>query len=294
MPWQISICIYIIVSSYKSIQTRKLGINNNDLTIYALVASFICVSFVGLIYGLFSWDTVNHSLVMSYWKNLFAGGVLFSLINLFSIRLFKYVPASVAEFMLLLNTLSILYFARIFLDELLTIKQLFGASILLFVIILIGYTASKKKKKSSNRQIMLGVLLAAAVAILLGPAIANEKFLIDNIGMETYVVYGWGLQAIASFILAFILRRKYSPKHNLSVSDHINVWLYASLLAFSGIMFVLSLRNSNSASLPALTSTAKVTGTVIMAYILLKERDSLLIKIFGILLTSVGLILLFK
>lgn len=294
MPWQISISIYIIVSSYKSIQTRKLGLYKNDLTIYALVASFVCVSIIGLTYGLLSRDAVNHSIVLNHWKNLLAGGLLFSIINLFAIRLFRYVPASVAEFMLLLNTLSVLYIARIFLNESLTTKQIIGAGILLFVIILIGYTASKKKKKSSNRQIVLGVLLALATAILIGPAITNEKYLIDNIGMETYVIYGWGLQAFFSFILALMLKEKYSAKHKLSVNEHINVWVYSLLLAFSGIMFVLSLRNSNSASLPALTSTAKVAGTVLMAYVLLKERDNLPIKIFGIILTFVGLFLLFN
>ena len=74
---------------------------------------------------------------------------------------------------------------------------------------------------------------------------------------------------------------------------HANVWAYAILLALSGLTYVISLNGSGSASLTIVISVANVALTALLAYIILKERTHLFAKVLGIVLTSIGLFLLF-
>ncbi len=292
MPWQVSIFLNILLSSSRAIQNRRIGLHKIDVSAYALAASFVCVFLTGLIYSLISWSSVDNNAALNAWPYLVFGGTLFACINLMVLKLYRYVLASVAIFMSIINTLSVVIFAYFFSSETLGSKQLIGIGFLATAIILIGYV-SKKNSKGKSKNLIISVLLVLGTALLFGPAIVNEKYLIDRIGLETYVLYGWGLQAIVSIILALVVTKgniklnKYTPKM------HIDVWIYAVLLGFSGLFFVLSLRNSGSASLVAASSTAVVAVTIMLAYFILNERSYLFAKLVGLTLSFIGLFLLF-
>lgn len=205
--------------------------------------------------------------------------------------MYRLVPASVAVFMGLLNTISVLLVAVIFRGESLSYKQTAGALLLFLAVVFVGLTVKSRSKRNDKKKIIVGLLISTLAALLFGPAILNEKYLINRFGLETYLLYGWGLQAISAFILAAFLRKP--RKSKLSLKMYLDVWIYGALLGISGMFFVLTLRNSGSASLSAISGTSKIIITVVGAYIILAERKHLVVKSSGVILSGAGLYLLF-
>jgi uncharacterized membrane protein len=192
-----------------------------------------------------------------------------------------------------MNVVSVILFAFLFTDETLSIKQWIGAATLLMAIVLIAIINNRNGIKNYHKHIVVGISLTVVTAVLFGPAMLNEKYLIDRIGLETYLVYGWGMQAIPAFGLGYVLSRKINKSKKLSLNMHLNVWIYAVLLALSGLTYVISLNGSGSASLTIVISVANVALTALLAYIILKERTHLFVKVLGVVLTGIGLFLLF-
>lgn len=294
MPWQVSALLYILFSSTRAIQNRRIGLYKTDLTAYALAASFVCVFTGGLLYALFSWSSVDHEAARNAWPFLVVGGSLFGCINVLIIKTYRFLPASLAIFMGILNTISVILFAYIFTEETLSVRQWIGATILLTAIILVAMINKRNRATKYQKSIVIGIILTVLTAFLFGPALLNEKYLINRLGLETYVVYGWGLQAISAFILAYFIHKNTKMKGRITTKMHVDVWVYGLLLILAGLMFVLSLQNSGSASLTAIISVANVVLTAVLAYIFLKERSYLLAKSVGIILTGAGLYLLFS
>jgi uncharacterized membrane protein len=293
MPWQFSALLYILFSSTRSIQNRRIGIYNRDMSAYALIASFVCVFLGGLAYALLSWSSVNHEAARNAWPFLIVGGSLFAAINLLVIKTYRYLPASLAIFMSIMNVISVILFAFLFTDETLSVKQWMGAATLLIAIVLIAIINNRNGSKKYQNHIILGISLTVVTALIFGPAMLNEKYLVDRLGLETYLLYGWGVQAVAAFSLGYLLSRKKKETKKISFKMHVNVWIYGVLLALSGLTYVISLKGSGSASLTIVISVANVALTALLAYIILKERTHLFVKLLGILLTGIGLFLLF-
>ena len=94
-----------------------------------------------------------------------------------------------------------------FRGESLTDKQYLGTLLLFLAVILVGLAVRNRSKKTDKKRIVLGLVVSLFAASLFGPAILNEKYLINRFGLETYLLYGWGLQATSAFILAALLRK---------------------------------------------------------------------------------------
>ncbi len=293
MPWQITIIAHILLSSSRSIINRKIGLYRRDLSSYALVVSFVCVFAAGALYATISNQAVQFNDVKSLWLNFAAGGALFASTNLILLKLYRYIPASIGVFIGLLSTVSIVIFASIFADETLKAQHWIGASIISLVILMVAMNV-KAKSKNSNTNIAVGATLAVIVSLMIGPAIVNEKYLIDKVGLETYLLFGWGAQAILAFIIAYAHSRSVKNKSPITIKMHKLVWSYGGLLGLAGLAFVLSLKNSGSSSLTAISASTKAVLTVFLAYYFLKEREHLALKLFALVGSTVGLVFLFS
>jgi len=293
MPWQFSVLFYVFLSSSRAIVNRRIGLLKQDVSLYALSASFICVASVGVVSSLLLPGNINHTAAREAWIFIVGGGSLFAVLNLLVLKLFRYVPASIAVFMSLLNTLSVIIFAYVLTSESLTGVQWLGAGVLLTAVILIALIAQKRKGVKKHQNMLLGTGLAVAAALLFGPAIVNENYLIGRIGIETYLLYGWGLQAIMSLLLAFTLRDKSKSTRKLPAKVHKLVWLYGGLLGAAGFFFVQSLNDSGNSSVTSISATARVAVVVVFSYVLLGEKDNLKLKLLGLVITGIGLTLLF-
>jgi len=290
MPWQVIIIFFVLLSSTRAIQNRRIGLQKKDVSLYALVASFTFILLVGVFTALVNWGKIEHSKALEAWPYLLIGGILFASINVIVFKLYRFIPASIMTFTTLLNTLSVLLFATLAGGESLSTKQIYGAIILFLSVLVVGlFTKSTYKTK---KNILLGLLIALFAALMFGPAIMNEKYLIGRIGFNTYVLYGWVFQALMAYIVAFALKNRNITKEKLDRRIHVNVWIVGALLGMSGFAYVTSLSKSGSASTMALSGTAVIGLTVFMAYFVLNEKEHLRPKIAGLVLSAIGLSLL--
>jgi drug/metabolite transporter (DMT)-like permease len=292
MPWQVTTILYVLLASARAIQNRRVGLYDRDVSLYVLISSFTCIFIVGLVVALFNWNEIDHNAAIESLPFLVIGGIMFAGLNVMILKLYRFVPASIMAFTVLLNTLSVVLFATIAGGEVLTVRQILGALVLFTSVAVVGLLT--KRKKNSSNKVLLGVGAAILTAFLLGPAILNEKYLIQTIGLSTYVFYGWGLQAFFAFLIAYIFRARNSDKQKITVKMHKNVWLVGALLGLAGFSYVTSIEKSGTVAPIALSGTAVVGMTVFIAYFVLKEKDHLLAKIAGLFLSGVGLVLLFS
>jgi len=293
VPWQLTAGLYTIFTSLRSVQNRRVGKYKRDLSLYALFASFVCVFLVGLSYAIGNWSKVDHLAAIDAWVFLTVGGGLFASLNFMVIKLYRYIPASVAVYISLFNVISILFFTSIFTQEILTKRQWIGVAALFLAVLVIGLFSQNSKKTKNKKKLFVGFLIALLASLIFAPAVVNEKYLINRIGIETYLLYGWGMQATAATLVVFMFRNSRNHLKKMTRAMHLDVWTYGVLLGIAGFFFVFTLKNSQSASLTVISSIAKIGLTVVLAYIILKERDHLLAKVSGFLLSGIGLYLLF-
>ncbi len=292
MPWQLSIILSNLFASFRAIDARRVGNSKNDLSLFTLVVSFTCVTLSGIFYAMFFGDSLNHTEVWNsrYFITLMAFGI--GLGNLLSIKLFRLLPASLVAILILLNPLSAVMFSFIFLGEQLTHIQWMGAVLVFAGVLSVQLISKVTKKKKKKTAIHVGLALALVLAFLYGVGITTEKYLLDRMGMSTYVVYGWGSQLLMSIIIALLLRKQFSlPKSNKYYVYSIR---YGMLLGAAGLLYVFTQIQNNSASLTVIGSSSKVALTVILAYFLLNEKEHVLLKSLGIILSGTGMWLLFQ
>ena len=292
MPWQLSILVHSVLSASRTIQNKRIGRYKKDLSAYTLVASYFAVFLLGATVALSSYDQIDTVAAWDARYYLLLGGVLFTTANYLTLRLFRLIPASVAIVMGLMNSLAVVLVATLFAGESLTARQWVGASLLLGAVYLVQHFSKKKQSKKVRNRIMLGVAISIASALLIGFAVVNEKYLLDRLDLHTYLLYGWGTQFLSSWVVFFAMGRRLKVLRDVRI--HVDVWLYSALLATAGFFFVLTLKNSDSSSLTAVSASAKVLFAMVLAYILLKERDHVVSKALGLIFGCSGLYLLFS
>ncbi len=291
LPWQLSIVILSILGALRTIQNRIIGKNQADLSLYVLAASFFCVGLGGLIIGFSLDEPVVASDALKQWYFFALMAVSLTINNYLTFKLFRLLQASIISIASLLNSLAVVLIASFFLGEKLSASQWLG-SIVLFCAVLLVQVQPQHKLKRKKLSISKSFLLILVIAITFGVGVVSEKHLLDTVSLSTYLVFGWGAQSVGVFSLVFLLRKKLVfPR---SLISHAHVWLSAVLLLGGGFFFVHSVLDSNSSSLTSVSSSLKVTLAVVFSYFLLHERDQLLKKLASLLLSSIGLVLLFS
>lgn len=293
MAWQLSILLSNVFAALRAIEARKIGTLRRDLTLFSFILSFICVVAVGIFYVLFfGEESIDHQAAWHSRGLISLMAICIGLENLLTLRLFRLLPASIVILLSLLNPLSVVLIASIFLGESLTLVQWFGASLVLsgvFTVVLIKKASRSNKKKLA---ISTGLMIALFVAVVYGVALTLEKKLLDQIGMSTYVLYGWGAQLIASVVIASFYYKQFHLPRNTNEFTH--ALTYGLLLGFAGILYVATQVESNSASLTVISSSSKVAIGVVLSYFLLKEKEHVRIKLMGVLLSFIGMVVLFQ
>jgi drug/metabolite transporter (DMT)-like permease len=105
-------------------------------------------------------------------------------------------------------------------------------------------------------------------------------------GWQSYLVFGWGLQFVSALILVGIFHRNLTFPSNTKVTGQIV--LLGVIYALGGGLFIASLVGSDSASIISAASGLKVVFTMLLAYVLLKERNKLGVRLAATITATVG------
>ncbi|MDQ3093918.1 MAG: DMT family transporter [bacterium] len=286
MTWQISILLHSLLAAYSVIIVKKLSSKGNKYVYSVLFFSFLAEWLAGIIFVkifledriILDWDPIIYS-------QLLAGGVLFGLVNFLAFEVYKHLSASVGSISMASNRIAVVLMAVIFLNEKLTFIQVIGIIIMLGAIVLATY--KKSYKNVANNAYTYFILIVAAFAY--GFATINEKDLLDKMGVANYLVLGWGFQVLAVSSLVLLRRKKWLLPDRSTFIPFISLVL---LFGVSGGLFITSLVGSDSSSITVSLAGLKVILSVILAYILLKERSNFRRLLASSCLSFLGIILL--
>jgi transporter family protein len=286
MTWQTAIFLHLIFSAGFALVQRSVS---RQFTTHAKVAvAFIYGLFVtplGVAYGLLNYDiSFNFSLLT--WIFLFIAGVIFALANITAYRSNAHIDA--AQFAILTNLIAVftVIIAAIFLSERMTLTQLLGVAILVSAAGLV----SVRKTTKRTFQISSWSILAILSALFAAMGLTFEKHLLGQMNVGTYMIIGWGFQTLAMVVLAA------KEWHTLKDFNKRGIAKLSSLGVLRFLQGVTFVTATSQANIGLLTSIVSYKSVLIFAggIIILREKNHIIIRLFGSVLATIGLFLVFS
>lgn len=199
-------------------------------------------------------------------------------ISLFSAQ--KHVEAGVTTLVLNIYTPVTIILATLFLNEKLTMIQLFGT-----ILLLIGMVVVSKQHQTGRFTFDKYFMMVLASGIFLGVALTLERVLLKTTGFTAGTLISWWTQlAVLGLAVLFTKSRcKYSNK---------DILVTGSLRFLQSLSWVILLVVVGNLSVASSVTTFKVVFIFIAAAIFLNERTDLPRKIFGSFVAFVGLLLM--
>lgn len=223
------------------------------------------------------------------WTNLallIIGSLIFPIYNLVAFKANQNVDVGVFSIINNLSPLFTLAIAVPLLAERPSALQYLG----IFLLVLASFTVSITRQKKAGFKLTSGILLSLTSAILLGMAIAYERYMLSRIDFGAYLVFGWGSQILW---MSLLTGRQWLKLPNLVSEAGYKVIIgFGSSNAFRSICFIMALLISGSASLTSAATSFSSVLVVIAAYFILNERNHIYQKLSATVIGICGLLLL--
>lgn len=283
MGWFILTIISALTGSLTRI-LQKILLKNKDSDTFAFGFVFqITVSVIFLLYTFFT-KTLEFPNLSGLGFNIFIMTLFYCLGNILTFKAFKVAEASEVAVIFASNTVWSVVAALVILGEKLTIKNIFG-----IILVVLGVVAINISK--SSWKINKGHLYAILGALLFGIAFTNDAYIIDRYkSISSYMIIAFSFPALATIAI--------QPKSMINIPQYTNRKIFSKLLicatfyAFSALTIFAAYKAGGPASIISPIQQTSIIFTVILSYLFLKEKDRLINKLAGMLLTFLGVLLL--
>ncbi len=288
MPWLYVMVLQNTAAAVFALQSRKLATRFKGAHYQVLSIVFGVLYATGLLFVVTTQQPIAFMPDTIYWGRMLLGGILFGSWAVLSYKVFTYVDAAIASLLSTLNIVAVVIVSTLFLHESLTVRQLFGALLLLASMLVI---LSRKVSKTKRTQWTNGLLLSLLASSTYGFAIANEKWLLNHIGIGTYAVYGLGLQWLALLVLSLLFgANRYFELNNKAFLKEVSIAGLSRGLA--GLLFLYTMINANNASLVSVLSGFKVIIAALIAAMFLGETEFMRYKLMAAVVAFLGVAIL--
>ncbi len=282
MSWQIYLIISILLISCNGLFHRSLMKDDKSdsraQTIVFLGIGGIIAIFIAFIQGKLQFSFPSFLI----WNFIFLL-ILSTPAYLLTYRSYQLIGASEVVLFLTTGRLWNVVGATLFLHESITAIKVLGAIIIL---VGIGIVLYDKKKFTLNK----GVILALVAAFLFGMSDINGFYILKTVNATNFLIYAELLPVIALlFIQPKIVKKLtyYFQKRNA-----VKVFVLGLFDAVGSLALFLSYQAGGKASVIGPLSATRVLITVLLAMLILKEKNNMANKIIGAAVTLVGVILL--
>lgn len=269
------------ISVSRLLQKILLADNKSDPIAYSAIYQFLTGSII-LIYALISGFSLEGYL--NYIHNMILMGFLYAIGG---ILLFKAIKSSeISNVLVFFTTNAIWSFlaAIIFLHDSISITKVLGV-ILIFVALVIVTIKDRRLKFDK------GAIFALMAAFLFGIAFVNDAYIIGSRNVASYLVIAFIFPAILTLVLV-PKSIKSLPQIFLNRTLISKIILMSFFYSMSSVAIFVAIQNGGSASSVNPINQTNGIITVLLSFVLLKERDNLLKKILGIILCFIGVILI--
>ena len=283
--WQLLIAFYFVFGATSYMLRRELAqkLPGDNRVINAIFFLFFLFP-AGIVLSLF----FPHDLSVG-WLNFFflvVGSIIWPLFYIAAFNANKKVDAGIFAIINNVSPVATLAIALPFLNESVNTPQVLGIVLLIFS----GIVAASSQLRGHARASTNGILLCVVSAVVLGIAVAYERWMLGRVDFGAYLIYGWGSQIAWSVFLAREGLRQMPALlgRTSELRGTIITWGTSSVLR--SITFILALKLSGSASLVSGASDFMSVAVVIAAYFYLKEREHVLYKSLAAIVGVVGLL----
>ncbi|HSX36037.1 MAG TPA: DMT family transporter [Patescibacteria group bacterium] len=249
---------------------------------------------IGIMYfaGL-AWAAVHRGVsvaeLLQWLPWLLGGSLAFAMTNAISFKVFQYVDAAIASLLSTFNIIAAIILSTIFIGEGLTLRNALGAAIILGAAWLV---LSAHVGRQERRAWTIGLALSLLAAVFFGIAITNEKFLLNHMGLSSYLVWGWGVQVIVAFVCSFVFMPR-GYRDIAKVRPYGLLGMAGALRAISGLTFVLALVRLNNLAIVSALSGLKVILAAAFGLVFLHEGQFAVRKISASLAAAAGVAIMF-
>ncbi len=282
MDWYLLAIASIVAVSFKGIFT-KLLIKDKDkqvlesVILFQFIAAFI-ILIPALIHG-FKLPPIT-----SYPINFLIMGVLYGTTMILLFSAYKRIGASDVAILATTETLTVIILGNIFLNEILSTRMIFGVILILTSIMLLSWNNFKKIK--FNR----GFLFVIIASIFAGIAGVSEVLPTRNSDVLSFMTIGYILPGIFVYIVYICKSRRI--KIDLKNVNIKYTTLIATLSVVAYTPFYFAIKYNGQLSQVLAINKTSIIFTILLAAIILKERNNLKTKIFCGFLSVIGIILL--
>ncbi len=203
--------------------------------------------------------------------------------TIFTFKALKLVDASVYRIISGNKTVISIFLSVLIFSTSLNIYQAFGISLILLATLVVHF------KDKSSFKFNQGFVFSILAALSYGVATANDAFLVKHVEVYMYTAIAFILPALATIVFfpKDSLEIVKAPKSYLNKSSIISFVLYAiSAITFYGALNVAT----NTNLVIGFAQLSSIT-TVVLAFLILKEKSNMIRKIIAAILGVSGLLI---
>lgn len=281
MPWQLLIGISIFVEAIGRITQRVLmkGKDSDPIpvaVIYQLTAGILLFVFA-LSMG-FSLPDLR-----PLWLILLLAPIFWGLANIFIFKSLQSTEASVFTVLFTTRTVWIILLSILLLGDAFSGRQLIGALFILSAVILVSW----KRQAFSVKK---GEIFALVAALFIALGVINDAFVVRALPVAPYLAYNFFFSGIFVWLI-----NPQATKRILAFTKVSKEFGSAALLAFlyasSAMTYLLAYQvGKNAAQLGAIYPISNIL-VVLLAIVFLREKSNLLTKLFAVILSVIGIVL---
>ncbi len=285
MAWQIALGFFLILSASSNLFRRTLAKDypGNPIVSMTMMYLFAVVP-LGIVGAFLIGEPSLSNISHARWLQLIAGGFIYSSGFIFALKANEKLDAAQYGLIATLGTPTAIFGTTLFLRQGLNFWQGFGVVLIIVGSILVVSTTFSKSTLKPSKATGIGILSA----VLLGVGFVNESDLIDQVGLSSYLIVGWGSKLVAFLIIS---NRRSFAIPNLVKQPSFKYLLGAAItLGLSRLCLGFAINQTNPSVVTGV-SAYQSAATVLGSIVILKERTYLGTKIVATFVATLGLLL---
>ncbi|MEK7577470.1 MAG: EamA family transporter [Patescibacteria group bacterium] len=278
MNWIFFALVNVVAISIASLyQKMAMREEKSDPIVSAIVFQLL----TGVCYAVFAWYKGFNLPSVSLVPYFIGTMILYAAGTIFFFRAIKKIEASEMSIIGGVGPINTIIASVLFLRDVFSAQQLLGVLCIISAVVLINF-------KKGGIVINQGVWLALAGTACYGIAVIFDTIIIRGFEVASFIPIG---TAGTSLIMMLTYPRKISHVWKALIYVEKNLLIYSLLYAMAGITFYTAIFTGALVGQVSTVVRSSIILTVILSTVFLGEREGLIKKIIGAILTTVGVIL---
>lgn len=289
LTWQIAIAIFVVIASLNTIYTklslRKLKYDPVVFSTFVQLFTSVLLTILCIFIGKFAvGDTLK------IFPNIIFTTLLYGFANILIFKALAKLPVSTFVVIFATRIIFISFLSSQLMNEELPVIYFFGTFLVLISIFIVNY--EKKSKLAPSSIDTKSIIYALFASILVGFAAINDRVILQNTNPYFYTLIAYLLPGLFMFVLYF-KKASNALLTMQSVPSFVNNIIIVSFLSsISALFYFLAIDLSGQVAKVASIGISSVIVTILLSFILLKERSNPYKKIFASILCFFGLYLI--